>query len=155
MRLLGQALTEQSATAKHVLGQLYTDPQTGKVYQYCVAGGSNLTQYHSVAIKPVTFVAAALTDALAQLGYEIGVTQIAVTANYYFWCLRRGAGSIVAASAAASEAAIWPTATAGVVDDATLSTACIRGLSLTATAGTGAATATTTCYLDFPRKAGR
>ena len=149
--VLNQALTDQSSTAKHTVGQRYYDPATGKEYIYVQDSGSANAQYKACSIK-YDFTTTLLTTSLANLGYPIGVPQIAVTASYYYWCLIKGTGTVHTASACASEAQLYTTGTAGRIDDArTGALAPISGIVLTATAATAVASANAACLLDHPK----
>lgn len=148
--VLAQGLTVESATAKHTLGQRYIDMSNGDEYVYCQDSGSGSAQYAAVSISPA-FATASLTKANADKNYLVGVPQIAVTADYYFWCKRKGSATVLASSAAASEALLYTTATAGRVDDDSSSQTAIAGIQLTATAATAAASANTACILDNPK----
>lgn len=148
--VLAQGLTSESATAKHTLGQIFVDASNGAEYVYCQDSGSGSGQYVAVSITP-GFLTAALTKANADKNYLVGVPQIAVTASYYYWCKRKGAGTVLTASAAASEALLYTTASAGRLGDTATSQTAIAGIQLTATAATAAASANTACILDYPK----
>ena len=151
--VLAQKLTVESSTAKHTVGQIYDDRQTGARYVYCVDSGAGNSAYYPVYITPITFATAALTKAAADKGYKVGVPQIDVTASYYYWCMIRS-GSTTAycavKSATASEATLFTTTTAGLLDDLPTSQTGIGGVRLTATAATAAASATTACFIEDP-----
>lgn len=148
--VLAQGLTSESATAKHTLGQIFVDASNGAEYVYVQDSGSGSSQYVAVSITP-GFLTAALTKANADKNYLVGVPQIAVTASYYFWCKRKGAATVLTASAAASEALLYTTASAGRIGDTATSQTAIAGIQLTATAATAAASANTACILDYPK----
>lgn len=148
--VLAQGLASESATAKHTLGQIFVDASNGAEYVYCQDSGSGSSQYVAVSITP-GFLTAALTKANADKNYLVGVPQIAVTASYYFWCKRKGAATVLTASAAASEALLYTTASAGRIGDTAASQTAIAGIQLTATAATAAASANTACILDYPK----
>jgi hypothetical protein len=149
--VLAQGLTIQSSTAKHTLGQRYMDASTGKEYIYCQDSGSGSSQYCAVTITSA-FVTELATKTNVDNGYIVGVPQIAVTADYYYWCLIRGAGSVRTASACATETLLFTTATAGRLDDDPTSQTGVANIYLTATsAATAAASANTACYLEYPK----
>jgi hypothetical protein len=150
---LSQKLTVQSSSAKHTLGLQYEDPSTGAVYVYCQDSGSGSSQYNPVTITPA-FKTAALTKANADKNYLVGVPQIAVTASYYYWCMRKSAGVtsyVLAKSACVSEVLLFTTTTAGTLDDTGTSQTGIAGIQLTATAATAAASAVAACQIDYPK----
>lgn len=152
MIVLAQGLTEESSTAKHTVGQIYDSP-TGARYVYCVDSGSGNAAYKPVTITPGTFATTTLTKANADKGYKIAVPQIAVTASYYYWAMIRNGSTtayVLAKSATASEATLFTTATAGLLDDLATSQTGIGGIRLTATAATAAASAVTACMIDDP-----
>jgi hypothetical protein len=142
----GHGVDTQSSTQQHALGTLYKNHKTGKTYVYCVDSGSAIAQYQAVSITPA-YACAALTKANADKGYKVGVAPIAVTASYYFWCQILGAGTVRVASACASETTLYTTATAGRLDDASASQTIIKGIELTATAATAAASANAACLM--------
>src|SRR5574340_23652 len=151
--LLAQGLTVQSSTAKHAVGTVYDDPRNGARYVYCVDSGSGNSIYNPVYITPVTFATAALTKAAADKGYKVAVPQIAVTASYYYWAMIRSGSAtayVLTFSAAASEATLFTTASAGMLDDTPTSQTGIGGIRLTATAATAANSAVAACTIEDP-----
>ena len=91
----------------------------GSVYLYVHAAGA-IDQYDFVSIDE-NFEATALADAGGAAGHILGVAQVAVADNAFAWVAIEGTninGNILASCAADTEA-LWTTATAGHVDDAT------------------------------------
>ncbi len=152
--VLAQGLTLESSTAKHDVGTKYFDPKTGAEYVYCLDSGSGSAQYKPVTIAPGTYETALLTKTNADNGYDVGVPQIAVTADYYYWCMRDSGdvdATVHVASACASEIALYTTSTAGRLDDDSTTQTLIAGIELTALAATAAASANATCKIRHPK----
>lgn len=82
-----------------------------------VLAGTAITQYDFLGIDENN-AASALTAAMADDGWDIGVSQIAVTSGYYFWATMRGNGlQGRLAGTTAADAALYCSTTAGVLED--------------------------------------
>jgi len=93
----------------------------GGVYMYVHANGA-ITQYDFVGIDE-NFEAASLTTAMADDGWMIGAAQVAFADNDYGWVATKGSninGAVLASCAA--DVALYTSATAGSLDDATTTT---------------------------------
>lgn len=98
---------------EHLLGtRVFTDD--GQEYVYCHAAEA-LTQYYWVGVDE-NWEASLLTDAIAQDGWMIGVTQILVANNEFFWLAVRGANLLGSAVYEASgvDVQLFTSATAGL-----------------------------------------
>jgi hypothetical protein len=134
--IVTQSLTVASDTQKHPLNTLvYGDD--GSLYQY-VQATSTISQYMCVAIygdgtmRPLdTSIAGAAGVLQAR---TVGFAQTSIASSYYGWVARQGAKIIFqVADDCAAGARLFTTATAGVVDDATVSEGLVVGLQLTTT----------------------
>lgn len=118
------------------LGQCVTSAN-GNVYMRCHAAAA-LPIFSFVAVDE-NFEASLLTKALADDGYFIGATQVAVSDNDFFWLAMSGSdiGGLVLVSCAA-DVIVYTTATAGAIDDLATSQTILEGLRVvTAEPGVG------------------
>lgn len=147
---IGVDLTATPDSIEHTLGDRVT-AEDGQEYVYIQANGA-ITQYDFVGIDE-NYQAAALTKAMADDGYSIGVAQVAFADNDYGWVATRGHNlqGRVGASCAA-DAALWTSSTAGVLDDASASQTKIDGV-VAVTAETGGAAAAEEVLLTWPKSA--
>lgn len=145
---IGAYLDGATTDKKFGLGDKFMDDQ-GRCWVYVQANGA-ITQYDFVGIDE-NFQAAPLTTAMAGDGWFVGVAQVAFTDNDYGWVACQGANGLTArvAASCAADAALYTTATAGVVDDATTTTK-IDGVVAVAT-NTTTAVANVEVLLTFPR----
>lgn len=89
---------------------------TGGRYIYVTASAA-INQYDFVGIVPA-FTAAALTTAIATTATYIGVAQVAIASGASGWITLQGnaTGNVIASTAL--NVALYPTSTAGYLDDA-------------------------------------
>lgn len=88
----------------------------GGVYMYVHASGA-ITQYDAVGIDE-NYEAAALTKAIVDDGHMIGFAQVAFADNDYGWVAIKGSNiQCRVAINCAADAALYSSATAGVLDD--------------------------------------
>lgn len=128
--------TTDGADAKFTLGQRASGSDNTE-WVYVQASGA-ITQYDAVGIDE-NFQAAALTTAIADDGWQIGFAQVAFADNEFGWVCSRGANiSARVAASCAADVALYTTATAGVLDDASTSQTKIDGV-VAVTAVTAAA----------------
>lgn len=144
--VIGVNLTETTAgtttdgeDAQFTLGQCHGGTDHTK-WMYVQAAGA-IDQYDFVSIDE-NFQATALADAGGAAGHILGVAQVAFADNEFGWVAVEGTninGNVLASCAADTEA-LFTTATAGHVDDAT-SAGAVRLVGVVAvTAAAGAAT---------------
>lgn len=87
----------------------------GQEYVYCHASAA-ITQYYWVGVDE-NWEAAMLTDAMAQDGWMIGVSQVTVADNDFFWLAVRGANLLGSGiyEASGSDVQLFTSATAGLL----------------------------------------
>ena len=137
---MGVKLDEELATAEHALGECVTG-NLGCKYIYCQASGA-ITGDGYVCVVDDDFQAAMATNSNCVGGDRIGVPQMAVQDNYYFWLQIEGPCNLRVAASAAADVGLATTTTAGVIDDATgAGTHNIEGAFLEAANGGSEATA--------------
>lgn len=131
-----QSLTVASDTQKHLLNTLVYGTD-GSLYQYVYAR-STISQYMVVAIYAAGSVRPLETSIAGAAGVlqarTVGFAQTSIASAYYGWVARQGSLVIFqVADDCAAGARLFTTATAGVVDDATISEGLVVGLQLTTT----------------------
>jgi hypothetical protein len=108
----------------------------GTEYVRVQASGA-IAQYDAVGIDE-NFAAAPLTTAMAGDGWFIGFAQVAFASADYGWVATRGSNiNCKVAAACAADVALFTTATAGTLDDATTTTK-IDGIVAVTAVGTAA-----------------
>lgn len=127
--ILGQALDTVSATAVHTVGtRVRTNDGGEAVY---VVAASGVAQYAGVVIDvdytASSFSAAALTDG-SGVAKEVGWAQTSIATGNYGWVQVSGRPKGKLATDCADRVILFPTSTAGVMDDATISAAYIVGV---------------------------
>lgn len=141
------ALTQVDTTARVPLGTIVlTD--NGGMAEYCYAI-SELSQYAAVVIYE-QFTAQMITTTLAQdagSGKKVGFAQTSVPSAYYGWVHRQGVVLVNLADDCADNLPLFTTATAGVLDDATVSNCLVLGVILPVTASLATAL---TCIAGCP-----
>ena len=135
--VLGVNLSENSATASFAVGT-HVFAADNSEWVYCQDSGSGVTANYWVGIDE-NFSAGALTAAMADDGFFVGIAPVAVTASYYFWACIKGSnvsGAIIGATPV-DQALLYTSATAGVLGDAATGGSVIKGVTNTVSAGTG------------------
>ena len=137
---IGAVVTAAHSTPQFAIGERAFGIG-GDVYiygQYNTAG-TGLAKGHAVAIPATGSTMLELTVALCSADLGIGWSQVggtdsanAVTAGAYFWAQIEGIGTIATLSACVGAVPLYPTTTAGVLDDSSAGTL-IRGVTLVAT----------------------
>ena len=137
--MLGVEIANAEATDKYglALGSLVQGTD-GNEYMY-VKSAAAITQYHAVGIDE-NCSAASLTKAMADDGYRGGFSQVAFAGtNYYGWVATRGANiNCYVGASCAADAALYTSATAGVLDDDSSSQTKIDGVVAVAAGATAA-----------------
>ena len=129
-------LVSTSASLFPAVGTKHVTP-LGYVYQVVKAAGTMAQGEFCFITSDGNFSATSLTNTNAAtgiIGMVGNVGQSGISSGYYFWAQRSGAIALgkVAASCV-QDVKLFATGTAGVVDDATASSAGISGLKLLAT----------------------
>ena len=134
--LIGANLTQYHTTAQFALGTtaLATD---GSLYQY-VQASENISQYGVVAIygktQTVRLLETSIANAAGNLNSRfVGFAQTSIASAAYGWVARMGKVIFQVADDCASGARLFTTATAGVLDDATVSECFVAGVQLVTT----------------------
>jgi hypothetical protein len=145
---LGAKLTEASTTPTHALGQL-VQANAGAVFMY-VRASSTISQY-DCAVADSSYKANAITSSLVTEGASIGWPQVSAVADDYLWMALQGRTiNIRVASSAAANAALYTTATAGVLDDAAANNL-IEGVKVVTTQASTTGLAGTPAYAIYAR----
>jgi hypothetical protein len=125
--LIGVNLSSTGTTPIYAVGQL-TEVSGGQRWMYVYAS-SAITQYDYVCIDEDSKVASG-TKALVDAGYAIGFAQVAFAAAEYGWVPleARGNANVRVAASCAADVALYTTASAGVLDDASSSQTQVKGV---------------------------
>lgn len=113
---LGAKIDEALTTAEHALGERVCGT-LGSEWVYCQANGA-ITGDGYVCVIDDDFQAAMATNSNCVQGDQIGVPQMAVADDEYFWCQVSGPCNLRVAASAAIDVQLASTTTAGVIDDA-------------------------------------
>lgn len=101
---LGVDFTSDSATPLYRVGTT-CQGSDGTIWMYIQFTAVAVTQYQFIAVSEL-YVGAALTSALADYGYKIGVAQSAFTASYYGWVAMSGTaiyGNVISGATSGSK----------------------------------------------------
>lgn len=132
---IGVNLELTTSVAQYTLGTMATGTD-GTAFEYIYAQEA-LSAYGVVAIysggSARLMETSIATAAGALKCTKVGIVQTSIASGYYGWALRQGKAIFNVADDAAAGALLFTTATAGVVDDATVSGALVLGLYLTTT----------------------
>ena len=139
---LGRDYTAADITSGrgHAVGETHIDSD-GKEYTF-VKASSAIAQYDAVWIKS-THEAIPGTAAAFQTSGRFAVAQVAITLDQYGWVQHRGNAILSVLGSCAANAALYMSATAGHLDDATLSVNVLGITLLSAEASSMAA-----CFMD-------
>lgn len=117
----GANVTEESETALFELGTRYM-AEDGKEYIYLLADEAITGAGYAVLIDhDYGSQMVDATSTTAARGKGVGLPRIAVTSGYYYWAQIYGASTVRVAASYAAGAALYCTATGGVLDDAATS----------------------------------
>lgn len=132
---IGVNLELTTSVAQYSLGTVVTGTD-GVMFEYIQASEA-LSQYGVVAIyaqNSARLMETSIATAAGELkATKVGVVQVSIASGFYGWAQRQGKCIFNVADDAAAGAILFTTATAGVVDDATVSGALVLGLYLTTT----------------------
>jgi len=134
--LIGANLTAYSTTAQYALGTT-VNANDGSVYQY-VQASENISQYGVVAIygktQTVRLLETSIANAAGVLNARaVGFAQTSIASAAYGWVARMGKVIFQVADDCAAGVRLFTTATAGVLDDATVSECLVTGVQLVTT----------------------
>ena len=147
--VLNAALTSTSTTPEFALGTR-AKGNKGSEWMYVRANGA-VTAYDCVAIDE-TWDATAMTKALADADLMVGFAQNAFADNEYGWVALSGQGiSVRVLASGVADAALYPSATAGCLDDDATSQTAVNGVVITTT--NGGSTAAVAALATYPRTA--
>lgn len=133
--LLGIDVSRVDTTKAFALGT--KEIVGGNEYVYCSFAAAE-GQYEAVGFDEA-YAAESLTTTLAgSVPTSVGVVQVVPTASSYCWVLIKGQGRVLVAASCAKDVALYTTATAGVLDDA--STTRVYGIRADTTVTTAADT---------------
>jgi len=123
--VIGVDLNNYSSTALFAKGPSVVGTD-GSMFEYCNTL-SAIAQYALVAIDGANDASGATTT-LAATENRLGVAQISIAVSCYGWIQRQGKLMVKGATDCAANVLLFTTATAGVVDDATVSNCLVLGL---------------------------
>lgn len=131
---IGIDLTKTSATPLQPLGTI-VHTTDGGMYEYCRAR-SEVSEFAAVAIFEGNSIRMAETSILNDGGAakKVGFAQVSIASGYYGWVARMGKVKCQLADDCADNVPLFTTATAGVLDDATVSNCLVLGVYLPVTA---------------------
>jgi len=131
---IGVDLTKTTSVAQFSLGTL-VHTNDGGMYEYCQAA-SEVSTGAAVVIFEGNTVRMAETSIVndAGTGKKIGFAQVSIASAYYGWVARMGKVLCNLADDCADNVPLFTTATAGVLDDATVSNCLVAGVYLPVTA---------------------
>lgn len=131
---IGVDLTQVTSVPQFALGTIVHTDQGG-VYEYCRAR-SEISQYAAVVIFEGNSIRMAETSIVDQggTGRKIGFAQVSIASAFYGWVGRQGKLVANLADDCADNVPLFSTATAGVLDDATVSNCLVLGVYLPTTA---------------------
>lgn len=123
---------------------------TGESYWIFVKASAAIAAGDVCQITTATSAATGITTTNGLLGDLVGVAQVAIASGSYGWLQRAGScQNITVIAATAPNVALYTSATAGAIDDATTTgVKLISGIIITATSG--AATAAVAGTLNWP-----
>ena len=124
----------------HTLGDRHIDTD-GKEYIFVIASAA-LPQY-DVAWMKANHEAKPMTAALALTSGKMVIPQLSIAVDTYGWAQYRGQGIVSVIAAAAPDVSLYMSATAGHLDDTTLSINVLGIILMSAEASSMAA-----CYMD-------
>jgi hypothetical protein len=119
----------------------------GKQYVWCKNASSNAV-YSVVQVDGANFSVVGLTTTSAPTAEIVGVLQVAMASDEYGWVQVTGRTKIKVSGLCAKNIALWTTATAGQLDDATASTYMVQGINLLSTNPSSTATALSAFILN-------
>jgi len=143
--LAGVNIAETSADAKFALGTR-VELNDGGVAVYVKSSTSAVSQFAAVAINADGTVDM-LTTTNAATTPRIGFAQVSIATGYYGWVHTDGVVKVNLAANCDDNVPLFTTATAGVLDDATVSAGYVMGLINTVTISNATAV---TCVGQFP-----
>lgn len=123
--LIGVSLTSYDTAAAFALGTQVSSSD-GALFEY-VQVASAVAAYNAVAIN-ADGVASNLTTTLAATQKKVAVAQISIAVSCYGWVQRSGKMGVNVAANCNDFVPLFTTATAGVLDDATVSECLVLGL---------------------------
>lgn len=143
--VIGVNLTRTDTTAQYAVGTVVNLSNGGQA-MYVKASTSALSTYGAVSITKAG-LATLLTTTNAATTSTVGFAQVSVPTSSYAWVHISGKVLVNGAAQCAPALPLFTTATAGVVDDATVSAGYIPGI----TAATTISNATAlTCMAQYP-----
>lgn len=148
--LMGVDIESEFATAPDMLLGSVVKGDDNREFMLVQMTGSAADQYDALIISEAgTAVVYNNTNSATAFGDLVGVTQIAITQNYYAWVQIRGVGQVNVAASAAANVVLNGTATDGTLDDdATAGSEDVDGIvATTADGGSGGAVP---CMMNNP-----
>ena len=143
--LIGVNLAAQDATATFPVGTIVNLNDGGQA-MYVKASTSALSTYAAVSISK-SGIATMLTTTNAATTSRVGFAQTSIATSLYGWVQLGGKVRVNGAAQCAPAVPLFTTATAGVVDDATVTAGYIPGMVAATTISNATAL---TCAAQYP-----
>lgn len=131
----------------HALNNRWADNSGGE--WHFVKASTAFTQYDCVWIKP-NGNAAPITDTLTTQPGRIGFAQVAFTVDYYGWVKTYGSVTMRGGASCNANVPLYTSGTAGVLDDATLSTSQNQIAGVVASQSASGAGESMTGFANYP-----
>jgi hypothetical protein len=131
---IGVDLTRTGSTPQFQLGTMVVTSDGG-LYEYCRAR-SEISAFAAVVIFEGSSIRMAETSIVQDAGFgkKIGFAQVSIASAFYGWVARQGKVICNLADDCADNLPLFTTATAGYLDDATVSNCLVLGVYLPVTA---------------------
>lgn len=131
---IGVDLTKTTTVAQYAAGTV-VHTTDGGMYEYCRAR-SEVSQYAAVAIFEGNSIRMTETSIVQDAGFakKVGFAQVSIASGYYGWVARMGKVVCNLSDDCADNVPLFTTATAGYLDDATISNCLVLGVYLPVTA---------------------
>ena len=141
------ALTDTQTSPSINVGTLVNLDDGGQAVY--VQAASEISQYNAVCI-PASNVAQNATTARVANTKRVGFAQVSIASAYYGWVQLGGKPRVNVATACEPSVPLFTTATAGVLDDATVTGGLVAGIVATTSAASASAV---TCIAGYPHVA--
>jgi len=145
--LIGVSLSYTDTTAQFNLGTTVNLDDGGQAIY--VQAASTCATYAAVSVR-VDNKVVPLTTTNSAASKAVGFAQVSIASAYYGWVQLGGKPRVNVAAACEPSVPLFTTATAGVLDDATVTGALVAGIVATTSAASASAV---TCIAGYPHVA--
>lgn len=135
---IGVNLLQVDTTAQFSLGTTVNLTNGGQAI-YVLSSTSAVSTYAAVVVNKAGKVDM-VTTTLAISNKRIAFSQVSIATSGYGWVIAGGTCSVNVAAQCAPNVALFTTSTAGVLDDATITAACVYGVVAKTTVSNATAT---------------